>query len=208
MPRERLKSPRTRLFVALELPSDVREGIVAWQRRELVDEALRVTPRENLHITLVFLGWQRERDIVAIAEILRGVEGEAPRVRFEPQPVGKGKSRQRPGLFALDAPSEGAERVHAVLSDHLQHAGFYEPEKRRFWSHVTVARVRPEKHGSRRPMRVSRPPGPLPRETVHPFDAVRLSLYRSILRPQGAEYASLATKDLPRRGEVGGEKVS
>jgi hypothetical protein len=28
--KERLKSPRARLFVALDLPEETREGIVAW----------------------------------------------------------------------------------------------------------------------------------------------------------------------------------
>jgi len=48
-----------------------------------------------------------------------------------------------------------------------------------------------------RPRLVSKPPGRLPESVERPFDAVRLALYRSNLRPQGAEYVSLATMDLP-----------
>ena len=46
-------------------------------------------------------------------------------------------------------------------------------------------------------MRVEAPPGPLPAELQEPFGAVRVTLYRSRLRPSGAEYASLAELDLP-----------
>jgi len=42
MAKERLKSPRARLFVALDLPEAVRTGIAAWGRRELVDPAQTV----------------------------------------------------------------------------------------------------------------------------------------------------------------------
>ena len=37
MARERLKSPRARLFVALDLPDAIRDGLVAWGERELTD---------------------------------------------------------------------------------------------------------------------------------------------------------------------------
>jgi 2'-5' RNA ligase len=33
--KERLKSPRARLFVALDLPDRVREGLAEWQRTSL-----------------------------------------------------------------------------------------------------------------------------------------------------------------------------
>ena len=199
MTKERLKSPRARLFVALDLPDEIREEVVAWQQRELVDPALRVVPAQNLHITLVFLDWQAERDIEPIAELLQNLPLAAPRLRFEPEPVGKGSSRRRPSLFALDAPSEGAVAVHEEIAGRLVAAGFYERENRPFWSHVTVARVKGERRGSRKPRAVETFPGPLPeRLTVHPFDAVRVSLYRSNLRPQGAEYVLLAQTELPQ----------
>ena len=38
----------------------------------------------------------------------------------------------------------------------------------------------------------------LPDGLVRTFDSVRMALYRSILRPTGAEYIPLATCDLPR----------
>jgi len=39
--KERLKSPRARLFVALDLPGPVRAGLVAWQGDALGDPSLR-----------------------------------------------------------------------------------------------------------------------------------------------------------------------
>ena len=114
----------------------------------------------------------------------------------------------RPRLFAIDAESEAAVALQAELSDRLVAERFYKPEKRPFWPHVTVARVKPEKRSASdrrgrrrgRPMRVETPPEPLPDELLAPFDAVRVALYQSLLRPTGAEYVSLAELDLPPTG--------
>jgi hypothetical protein len=54
--KERAKSPRARLFVAIDLPEDVREGLVEWQRTALADPALRPVKPEALHMPRVCLG--------------------------------------------------------------------------------------------------------------------------------------------------------
>lgn len=203
MTKERLKSPRARLFVALDLPGRVREGLVAWQGEALTDPALRPVHANALHVTLCFLAYQPEREIERIAEVMRSV-GKRPVVaRFKEEPVAV--PPKRPRLFAVDAESEGAVALQAELSDRLEAERFYRPEKRPFWPHVTVARIKPakrsasERRGRRRgrPMRVEAPPGPLPAWLCEPFGAVRVTLYRSRLRPSGAEYAALAGLDLP-----------
>jgi RNA 2',3'-cyclic 3'-phosphodiesterase len=195
MAKERLKSPRARLFVALDLPEEIREAIVSWQRAELTDEALRVVGPENLHITLAFLGYLPEKAIGSVAEVVNAVAAPAPRIRLARDPVGKPKGRPR--ILALEAESEQTVALQADLERVLVQRRLYKPEKRPFWSHVTVARVRPEKRGSKRPARIERPPGPLPDALLEDFFGVRATLYRSTLRPQGAEYAPLAQVALP-----------
>lgn len=198
MAKERLKSPRARLFVALELPAQVRSAIVAWGREALSDPALRLLAPDSLHITLAFLGWLPEKEIPRLAEIVAASGGPAPRIELrDPVPV---PPRGRPRLFALPADSPGAVSLQAGLEERLVEARLYEPEKRPFWPHVTVARVRPEGRGSKRPMRVARQPSGLPRALLRPFDGVRMTLYRSELKPQGARYIPLARIELSREG--------
>jgi RNA 2',3'-cyclic 3'-phosphodiesterase len=201
--KERLKSPRARLFVALDLPDRVRDRLAAWQRDALTDDALRPVRSQALHVTLCFLAYHPERAIERIAAVVAGIEPRAAEVRFRPDPVPV--PRNRPRLFAVDAESEGAVALQAELSERLEAERFYKPEKRPFWPHVTVARVGPEKRspsdrrGRRRgrPKRVDRAPKALPDELLEPFGGVRITLYRSNLRPTGAEYVSLAELDLP-----------
>jgi 2'-5' RNA ligase len=193
--KERLKSPRARLFVAVDLPEEAREGLVTWGREALADPALRPVAPESLHITLAFLGYRPEKEIEAIAEAVR--ESAAPAPWVELRDPGQRPLRGRARLYALPAISPGAEALQAGLEQELVEAGFYRPEKRPFWPHVTVARVRPEARGSRRPAVVSEPPGPIPEELMEPRISVRMTLYRSVLQPSGARYAPLAQVELP-----------
>jgi RNA 2',3'-cyclic 3'-phosphodiesterase len=201
--KERLKSPRARLFTALDLPEDVRAGLAHWQRRECTDEALRPVANEALHVTLCFLGYQPEKAIDEIAGLLTALEPRPVEMRLEAEPVGiRGR---RPGLFAISAPSAAAEALQAELSQRLAAKRFYRSEKRPFWPHVTVARVRPERSpkggsGRRRrgkPRVVERPPGALPEDLLQAFGSVRAALYRSHLRSSGASYERLADLELP-----------
>lgn len=193
--KERPKSPRARLFVALDLPDELREGIVAWGREALADPALRPVPPESLHITLAFLGSRPEEEIARIAALMGEGAGPAPWVELlDPE---QRPRRGRAGLYALSVLSPGAESLQAGLAQGLAEAGFYKIEKRPFWPHVTVARVRPEGRGSRRPAVVSKPPGRLPEGLSEARVCRRMTLYRSELQPTGARYVPLAQVQLP-----------
>jgi len=167
MTKERPKSPRARLFVALDLPVSICDGIEAWGRRELGDPALRPVPRQSLHATLAFLGYRPGREIERLSEIVCGLEPPAPRVLLG-DPVAK-PSPKRPRLFALPADSPDTVALQAGLERLLVSGGFYKPETRAFWPHVTVARVKPEGRGSKRPRRLERQPGPCRRSSYRPF---------------------------------------
>jgi len=198
MAKERLKSPRARLFVALDLPERVRAGIEAWSASELTDPALRRVAPESLHVTLAFLGYRPEKAIEEIAAVVGESAGPAPLVELRDPEQRPPRGRAR--LFALPALSPGAEALQAGLQERLVEAGHYEPEKRAFWPHVTLARVRPEGRGSRRPRPVEKAPGSLPADLSEPFLGVRMTLYRSELQPQGAHYTPLAQVELPGAG--------
>jgi RNA 2',3'-cyclic 3'-phosphodiesterase len=195
------ESKRVRMFVALDLPRIVREDIAAWGETELADPALRRVPSESLHVTLAFLGNRPVEEVEPIAGAIEEV-AELPVLMELGSPVGR-PARGRPRLIVLPVLSRtcrAVEGLHERLSEVLVFERLYEPEKRPFWPHVTVARVRAEGRGSRRPMRVDVPPGPSPTARMGLFDGVRISLYRSELQPSGASYVPLAQVELPGAG--------
>jgi RNA 2',3'-cyclic 3'-phosphodiesterase len=196
--KERLKSSRARLFVALDLPDDLRDEIVAWGKSELRDPALRVVAPESLHVTLAFLGYLPEREIERLGEIVRGLGAKAATLRLE-DPVAK-PSLRRARLFALPAIAPATGPLQRELAGKLVAQRLYKPEKRPFWPHVTVARVKSAGRGSGRPAAVERPPGALPKGLLKPALCVRVTLYRSVLQPQGSRYTPLAQVELSRDG--------
>jgi 2'-5' RNA ligase len=182
-----VSGPRARLFLALDLPEAARERLVEWRDVALQGRRdVRPVGPEALHVTLVFLGWQDESAADRIAEAAFRALPDGPVPRLTPTGVRSVPPRD-PRLFALDLDDDGggATALQAAASDALEAGGWYRPEKRPFWAHITLARV---KRGERRvPPMPAEPPPP-----AEPFDAAAVTLYRSTLRPQGAVYEPLA----------------
>ena len=196
MSKQEATGKRARMFVALDLPEVVREEIASWGEKELADPALRRVEPDSLHVTLAFLGDRRLRDIGPIAEVM-DVVGDRPM----PMELGVAEGRPkrgRPRLIALPVQGESVMWLEDMLARLLAFEGLYRSEKRPFWPHVTVARVRNEGGGSEQARRIEVPSGTSPTERIGTFDAVRISLYRSELQPRGARYVPLAQVELPQ----------
>jgi 2'-5' RNA ligase len=179
------------MFVALDLPSAARSVLASW--RDALTAArsdLRPVREESLHVTLVFLGWQDEQAAERIAAAAFEACSGMPAARLRAGAV-RPLPPRAPRLFALDLEDEEgrAGAVQAAVSDALEAGRWYRPEKRPFWPHITLARV---KRGVRRAAPLDAGPAP-PGE---PFDAREITLYRSTLRPQGALYEPLARTEL------------
>src|SRR5690348_10332235 len=101
---------RLRLFCALELPDGVLDGLVAWQ-----DEALaqgRPVSRENLHVTLAFLGHRPADELEPIAAELRAAAAEAGRPELT---VRRYRETRSVGMLVLDDAEERATRLATDL---------------------------------------------------------------------------------------------
>lgn len=187
--RRRPGSPRARLFLALDPPQAAREDLGAWRDRLCAGrDDLRPVTAAALHVTLVFLGYRPEKEIEAIAatafEPLRGLGA----VELRPAGV-RALPPRRPRLFALDLEDPGGACValQAAAESALAAARFHSPEKRAFWPHITLARVKRDHRAE--PLEAGEdPPGPF-----HGADVV---LYRSLLSPRGASYEPLGRLEL------------
>jgi RNA 2',3'-cyclic 3'-phosphodiesterase len=182
-------SPRARLFLALEPCTEDREALAAW-RDELVAgrDDLRPMAAESLHLTLAFLGYRPEKEIARIARAAFAAVRELEPAVLVPDAVVP-VPRRGPRLFALDLDDEGgrAAQIQSAASEALVRERFYRPERREWWPHLTLARVKRGRRAA--PLEPSQTaPGPL----RAPF----VTLYRSLLRPQGALYVPLERIEL------------
>jgi 2'-5' RNA ligase len=184
---------RARLFVALDLPEPVRESLAAWGRGIAGDGAgrrLRLVSADALHVTLCFLGWRDEGQAEEIAALALGAVPEGAAA----PPLALGAAAwlppRRPRVLAVDLADESGALgdLQARVSDALVAGAAFEPEKRPFRPHVTVARVpRGVRAGGR-----EEPAAPAPLR----FPGAALTLYRSRLSRAGAHYEPMARAEL------------
>ncbi len=161
-----------RLFCALTLPDDVLDRLVGWQAA-LPGGDFRLVPRENLHITLAFLGSRPAAELDAIGgeleEAACGAAGVVLRLR-------RYRETRSVGMLVFDDEGNAGGALASDLHERLRRLGVYEPERRPWLPHLTVVRFRQRPGLS--------PPLPDLGE-VSPSDA---AVYLSVLRPTGAQY--------------------
>jgi 2'-5' RNA ligase len=147
-----------------------------------------VLPPVNLHVTLAFLGMRDADRVDGIAAATRDAAKGLPVPRLGATGLA-GVPPRRPRLFAaeLDDEEARAAALAAAVGQALAAEGFYEPEERAFWPHVTLARVR----------RGQRPEQARGRDMpAGAFDTPDVVLYRSVPGGGGARYEPLATERL------------
>jgi 2'-5' RNA ligase len=180
-----VRSERARLFVALELPLEVRSALVAWRPSM---PGLRALPVDALHVTLCFLGWLPVAAVDAIAEACGSVSSGVAGARLRlGEPLWL--PRRRPRVLAVSVVDESGalSELQAGLSEALAAGGWYAPEDRPFLAHLTVARAsRDSRLGS---VSLAPPPGMA-------FTGSVVTLYRSRLLPGGAAYEPLSRVSL------------
>jgi 2'-5' RNA ligase len=185
---------RVRLFVALELPAQVRDVLVGWRSEALaaapdLERAalLRAVPPDSMHVTLCFLGWRSTAEVPAIGAACETVSS----LRAAGLTVGEALwlPPRRPRVLTVSlADDEGRlAEVQARLSHKLEAGGWFRPERRSFLAHVTVARVgKGGRVGREARARLPEPP------RVQ-FEGATVTLFQSRLSPRGAHYVALAT---------------
>ena len=171
---------RLRLFVACDLPHEAERAVAAWQHAELSRyDDLRVMP--TLHLTLAFLGGIDRARVADLERVLAGVEWRRTECRFKEPLFLPAHGKRRVVALELDDPAGTLRRLQADVSAGLAAEGLYEPEKRPWLPHVTVARFRRPGH-----------PFSLQNVNIGAFGVVRMVLYSSDLTRTGAVHTPLA----------------
>jgi 2'-5' RNA ligase len=183
-----------RLFVALEIPSAVRDNLAAFlsEMRALTenigDKHERWVRPENLHVTLKFIGEVADAKLAGIRAALSTVPSVAPiDVRF--RGLGFFPNENRPAVLwaGLDA-SAHLSTFAADIDGALTTLGIA-MEKRAFVPHLTLARfaVPPLREKLRAAIQKNG------EREFGSFQASEFQLIESKLKPSGAEYTSLAS---------------
>ena len=183
--------PTRRCFIAIPLDGAAAEDLNHFTA-SLDLPGLRPTRRENLHLTLKFLGnveVPRLPDV--IEELHRAVEGTGP-FELNINAAAIRPNRRRPRLLAatLDCPDR-LSRLHEGIEAAMETCGIRR-DRRAFHPHITLGRFR---RSRRREAKDGSPPPPEPNDLNPPqtrWRADRVVLTQSDLTPAGPTYTPLA----------------
>jgi 2'-5' RNA ligase len=195
MARDRASRPEARplrLFIAVDVPDAVKAELAEkiGPFRERIRGA-RWTKEDGWHVTLKFLGatWPR------LMEQVSGAVEEAARsatpfqTRLTALGVFATPRRARVVWAGLDDPDHRFAAIVGALDGLLSED--FEPEKREFTPHLTLARLNPP-----RDIREFAPEIVGMEIPSADFEVQRLVLYRSHLSPHGAKYEPLLARPL------------
>jgi 2'-5' RNA ligase len=174
-----------RLFLALELPVEVRERLALLQSElRKKSSGWRWVRPESIHLTLRFLGEVDEHREPACRQGWREAVARFGRFRARVEGLGRFPETGRPRVLWVAVRAEPEERLGelaSALEGAARSLGFA-PETRPFRPHLTLARAH------RRP-RFSEPGEPVPAMSLPVEEVV---LFRSRLGPGGARYTALS----------------
>ncbi|MCD6177707.1 RNA 2',3'-cyclic phosphodiesterase [bacterium] len=140
---------RHRIFIAINLPQKIKNELVQYQKEveKFFEENIRPirwTKKENLHITVEFLGYLHDREIEKVKEILREIskkispfEVELFKICYVPE-----KEKIPRMIWAVGEKSDILCKMKRDLDQKLEKEIGFRPEKREFNPHITVGRIR------------------------------------------------------------------
>ena len=176
-----------RLFVALEIPSTVRENLA-----DLLKSLRTVSPQtrwvrpENLHVTLKFIGEVPETKLAAIRSALAGARSDQI-VTLDFRGLGFFPNEKHPHVFwAGITASPNLKTLAADIDGATEKLGIPR-EQRPFSPHLTLARFEPPRLPEK--LRAA-----ILENAAREFGTLRTSqfhLIESKLKPSGAEYTTV-----------------
>jgi RNA 2',3'-cyclic 3'-phosphodiesterase len=176
-----------RVFVALEIPSAVRENLVALLKSlRAVSPQTRWVHPENLHVTLKFIGEAPETKLAAIRSALAGVRAEQP-VTLDFRGLGFFPNEKYPRVFWAGIQASPNLNILAADIDKAMEKLGIPVDKRPFSPHLTLARF----ESPRLPEKLR---AAIQENAARDFGSQRTNqfhLIESKLNPTGAEYTTV-----------------
>jgi 2'-5' RNA ligase len=126
-----------RLFVALDLPDDVADRLLDMQTGV---PGARWVPRDNMHLTLAFIGEVDEDRAQDIDDMLSAIHTRP--FSFSLVGVGSFGRREPTSLWAgVETPHDALSHLHEKVMTALRRVNV-RPVERKFLPHVTLARLK------------------------------------------------------------------
>lgn len=176
-----------RLFVAINLPDNFLDVFCGFQRQYEDGGGIRWTPKENLHITICFIGNVEESEISEVSDRLKEIAGNTGLFEMTFKEIIFAPPLREPRMVwaALDSSPE-FRKLMVDIQDGLRKFLRKENTNKEAIAHVTLARFQDGREITRR-LRLKQPPELIGRK----FLVSEILLMESELEREGAKYAIL-----------------
>jgi len=174
-----------RIFIAIDLPADVKEVLSSLQTEE---QGVRWVHKDQLHITLLYLGNLHDRAINEVVQSLADVNHEP--FDFQVNGAGCFPDKNHPKvIYAAVSEKSGLMKLRNKI---VQQAGKFcdKPDNRKYKPHITLARIKGRNVNFSTDILLSQNFEPLN------VSAESYYLYESRLTKDGAKYKKLNRFDL------------
>ncbi len=178
-----------RVFLAVDLNDEQRKEL---NRCQILLSAklsnIKWVPKDNLHITLKFLGELKPVEIEKIISCIKNPAKNIPAFQIEPGYLGAFPTIKRPRIIwaGLKKGHDEMVNLNRVIEENLSELGF-EKDHKPFSPHITLGRFRQPPADKITVKAI---------ETFPPLNPAKkivgeISIYQSILKPEGPQYKPL-----------------
>jgi len=184
---------KRRLFIAINLPDNIKDKLIDYQKK-WTDLPVRWTPKPNLHITLVFIGYVGNDEMYEIANIVKETVGRHNSFDISLERIILGPPHKPPRM--VWAEGEKSEEIAGLKNDleelllESNNSGYRKQETRAYRPHITLGRIKHEEW-----RRLSFQPK-IDEEFNFSFSVESVEVMQSDLKKDGAEYTILESVEL------------
>lgn len=139
---------KRRIFIAINLPENIKKRIWDFQNK-WESLPVRWTKRDSLHLTLIFIGYVDDEEMLEVCRLTREVaqKNEPFFIDFEKILYGPPQNNQKPPrmIWLKGRPSDELIQIRKELEENLissEGVGNFNIEKHPFSPHITLARVK------------------------------------------------------------------
>jgi RNA 2',3'-cyclic 3'-phosphodiesterase len=174
---------KKRFFIAINLPNEIK--IIIKSLQSSIDKKYyNITDRNNLHITLLFLDYLKEDEILKVQNILKNSVPIFPSFMAHLSDIIFFPSSNNPRIISITVKSEESlEKIQKILQNKLSELNFINPEKRKFKAHITIARLKDKKDKVSNLKNIKAP--------GEKWEISKITFMESILQPKSAKHTTL-----------------
>lgn len=177
-----------RTFIAIEIPQNIKQKIYdAFKKEREKEKGIKWVEKENLHITLKFLGEIEKEKVKDIEKILDEIPLKFKSFEAKLEEIGTFPDFKNPRVLWVGvSPREKIEEIFKFIEERIEKEKIdVSKEEREFHPHITIARIKVKGRFSFERKKFG-----------ENFKINRIALFKSDLRPEGPIYTLLKEVEL------------